>query len=43
MMQSLKPAAFAFVSELLRSEYREAYNQGGYRILIRNPQTASGK
>jgi len=43
MMQTLKPAAFAFVSELLRSEYREAYNQGGYRILIRNPQTASGK
>ncbi|MEO8367773.1 MAG: hypothetical protein ABI806_01050 [Candidatus Solibacter sp.] len=43
MMQSLKPAAFAFVSELLRREYREAYNQGGYRILIRNPETASGR
>jgi hypothetical protein len=35
MLQTLNPSLYAFVTQLLRSEYREVYNQGGYRILIR--------
>ncbi len=35
MMQTLSPEAHRFVSHLLAAEYREVYNQGGYRILAR--------
>jgi hypothetical protein len=35
MLQAQQPSLYAFVTQLLRSEYREVYNQGGYRILIR--------
>ena len=35
MMQTLSPEAHRFVSHLLATEYREVYNQGGYRILAR--------
>jgi hypothetical protein len=35
MLPTQNPSLYAFVTQLLRSEYREVYNQGGYRILIR--------
>jgi len=35
MMQTLSPETHRFVSHLLAKEYREVYNQGGYRILAR--------
>jgi hypothetical protein len=35
MLQAQQPSTYDFVTQLLRSEYREVYNQGGYRILIR--------
>jgi hypothetical protein len=35
MLQTQQPSTYDFVTQLLRSEYREVYNQGGYRILIR--------
>jgi hypothetical protein len=35
MMQTLTPEIHQFVSHLLAAEYREVYNQGGYRILAR--------
>ena len=35
MLQVQQPSIYAFVTQLLGSEYREVYNQGGYRILIR--------
>jgi len=36
MMATLKPAIFAYVTHLLQTEYREVYNHGGYRILVRH-------
>ena len=38
MMQTQDPPRYAFVTHLLNTEYQEVYNQGGYRILIRNPR-----
>jgi 4-amino-4-deoxy-L-arabinose transferase-like glycosyltransferase len=38
MLQTLNPPLHAFVTQLLSAEYREVYNQGGYRILIRQPR-----
>ena len=38
MLQTLDPPRYAFVTHLLNTEYQEVYNQGGYRILIRNPR-----
>jgi hypothetical protein len=35
MLQTQEPAIYAFVTQLLGTEYREVYNQEGYRILIR--------
>jgi hypothetical protein len=35
MLQTLGPAVYAFIQQLLKAEYQEVYNQGGYRILIR--------
>jgi hypothetical protein len=35
MMQTNSPQAHRFVSHLLATEYREVYNQAGYRILAR--------
>ena len=40
MMQTDSPQIHAFVSHLLATEYREVYNQGGYRILVRLPRGA---
>jgi hypothetical protein len=37
MMQTLSPGVHSFVSQLLATEYREVYNRGGYRILVRHP------
>jgi hypothetical protein len=36
-MQTNSPPIHAFVSHLLQTEYREVYNRGGYRILVRHP------
>jgi hypothetical protein len=38
MMEATSPAVHAFVSQLMASEYREVYNHGGYRILVRHPR-----
>jgi hypothetical protein len=38
MEQTQAPAIYTFVTQLLNAEYREVYNQGGYRILIRQPR-----
>ncbi len=38
MAQTQQPSIYAFVTQLLRAEYQEVYNQGGYRILIRQPR-----
>jgi hypothetical protein len=38
MARTQQPAIYAFVTQLLGTEYREVYNQGGYRILIRQPR-----
>jgi hypothetical protein len=38
MMQTSSPEIHAFVSYLLATEYREVYNRGGYRILVRRPR-----
>jgi hypothetical protein len=37
MARTLQPSIYAFVTHLLEAEYQEVYNQGGYRILIRQP------
>jgi hypothetical protein len=42
MMRKLNPPVHAFVVQLLGAEYREVYNQGGYRILIRHPRGPNG-
>ncbi|MEO8597162.1 MAG: hypothetical protein ABI759_27835 [Candidatus Solibacter sp.] len=34
MMQTNAPAIHAYASHLLATEYREVYNQGGYRVLV---------
>jgi hypothetical protein len=34
MMQTNAPAIHGYVSHLLDTEYREVYNQGGYRVLV---------
>jgi hypothetical protein len=36
MMRTISPPLHAFVSHLLATEYREVYNRGGYRILVRH-------
>jgi hypothetical protein len=38
VMKSTRPSLFAFVTNLLQSEYREVYNHRGYRILVREPR-----
>ena len=38
MMEGYTPKVYAFVGHLLATEYREVYNRGGYRILVRHPQ-----
>ena len=38
MLQTQQPPIYAFITQLLGTEYREVYNQGGYRILIRQPR-----
>jgi hypothetical protein len=38
MAEAQDPSIYAFVTQLLSAEYREVYNQGGYRILIRQPR-----
>ena len=35
MMEGYTPKVYAFVGHLLAAEYREVYNRGGYRILVR--------
>lgn len=35
MLQAAKPAVYRFVTDLINAEYREVYNEGGYRILER--------
>ena len=42
MLRTERPPLFAFVTHVLKTEYEEAYNQGGYRILIRYPRTQNG-
>jgi 4-amino-4-deoxy-L-arabinose transferase-like glycosyltransferase len=37
MMQTNSPPVHAFLAQLLATEYREVYNQRGYRILVRHP------
>ena len=37
MMEGYTPKVYAFVGHLLATEYREVYNRGGYRILVRQP------
>jgi hypothetical protein len=37
MMEGETLPVHAFVSHLLAAEYREVYNRGGYRILVRHP------
>ena len=34
MMQTNAPAIHGYVSHLLATEYREVYNQDGYRVLV---------
>ena len=38
MMQNGLAANPRFVSHLLETEYREVYNRGGYRVLVRHPR-----
>jgi hypothetical protein len=38
MLQTQQPSTYAFITQLLSAEYQEVYNQGGYRILIRQPR-----
>jgi hypothetical protein len=38
MMEGYTPKVYAFVGHLLATEYREVYNRGGYRILVRHPR-----
>ena len=38
MLQTQQPPIYAFITQLLGTEYQEVYNQGGYRILIRQPR-----
>ena len=38
MAQTQQPPIYAFITQLLGTEYQEVYNQGGYRILIRQPR-----
>ncbi len=38
MMQTVSPEIHTFVSHLLETEYREVYNRGGYRVLVRHPR-----
>jgi hypothetical protein len=38
MMEGYTPKVYAFVGHLLTTEYREVYNRGGYRILVRHPR-----
>ncbi len=38
MMQTISPEIHTFVSHLLETEYREVYNRGGYRVLVRHPR-----
>lgn len=38
MMQTSSPQVHTFVSHLLDTEYREVYNRGGYRVLVRHPR-----
>jgi hypothetical protein len=42
MLETGRPPIYAFVTERLKTEYREVYNQGGYRILIRRPGGPNG-
>jgi len=35
MLETLRPPVYAYIQRLLKAEYEEVYNQGGYRILIR--------
>jgi 4-amino-4-deoxy-L-arabinose transferase-like glycosyltransferase len=42
MLQTERPPIYAFVTRLLKTEYREVYNQGGYRILMRDPNGPNG-
>jgi hypothetical protein len=37
MLQTERPPVYAFIHQLLKTEYQEVYNQGGYRILTRPP------
>ena len=37
MMQGNTPPIHAFVSHLLKTEYQEVYNRGGYRVLVHHP------
>jgi hypothetical protein len=38
MMETASPQIHTFVSHLLQTEYREVYNHGGYRVLVRHPR-----
>jgi hypothetical protein len=38
MLRTLAPPVYAFIHQLLKTEYQEVYNQGGYRILTRQPR-----
>ena len=38
MMETLHPPIYIFVRHLLDTGYQEVYNQGGYRILVRQPR-----
>jgi hypothetical protein len=42
MLETDHPPIFAFVTVLLKTDYREVYNQGGYRILIHHPTESNG-
>ncbi len=35
MLQTEGPPIYTFITQLLKTEYREVYNRGGYRILVR--------
>jgi 4-amino-4-deoxy-L-arabinose transferase-like glycosyltransferase len=38
MLQTRRSPIYAFITQLLKTEYQEVYNQGGYRILMRHPR-----
>ena len=42
MLQTRRPGVYAFVTGLLKTEYQEVYNQGGYRILVHHPNESDG-